>query len=90
MVEIRSRCFDDYRWVELIEGPTCTMVVGQQYMVWMEPCSYTEELINTWPVFIGLSVILGILFCCLFIFSCFCKAKRRYQRLIEYRASNQV
>ncbi|CAG9334879.1 unnamed protein product [Blepharisma stoltei] len=89
MIEKRSYCDNGKRTVQLYESPDCVVANGTSYKSWEEKCSVNEDLIQTWQVivgliFLGVLVIVSIVLCL-----CFCKFKRKYTKLIEYRIDDK-
>lgn len=85
MIEIKGICDDGEREVHLSETADCRMVDSNTTYSWTEECNATAEVIETWPMILGLSILLVMLALSLVLFGCFCKVRNQYQQLIEYR-----
>lgn len=90
MIEKRSYCDNGKRTVQLFESPDCIVANGTSYKSWQEDCNINEDLIQTWPVIIGLCTLGGLLIISGIMIICFCKYKRKYNRLVEYREDGRV
>ena len=85
MIEIKGICYGGEREVHLSETSMCRVVDTNATYTWSEECNGTVEVIETWPMIVGLSILVVMMIVSLVLFGFFCKVRNQYQRLIEYR-----
>lgn len=82
MKSVKSDCSNGVRTYKLVELENCiaSNLDTQEYT---ESCSELDEVINSWPMLIGI-ILLAILLTLSFIsMLIYCKYKRRYEKLTE-------
>mmetsp|Transcript_1213 Transcript_1213/g.2985 ORF Transcript_1213/g.2985 Transcript_1213/m.2985 type:complete len:889 (-) Transcript_1213:2048-4714(-) len=85
--EIRGKCDDGKRLVQLVESNSCVSLDSNLH--WTESCSVTKEFMETWPFIIG-CVLTGVLVIVAIVALCACrKFKRKYELLSEDPSGNK-
>lgn len=79
---VSSECVNGIRTYKKIENEDCITSYFEQ-TEWTESCSEVDEIIDSWPMIVGLSLLACFILVSLISLVVYCKYKRRYDRLNE-------